>query len=381
MKKITIIIILFPLALSGFSGEDIFSGQDGLQHYVIINGLVVGDDMERLIAEHRGISLFQGRFEQEYEFMSPFLFPLEPGSTLIGWLNKHSCIKKQSVFLSSSTDPEKVIHHLQQFIRIEKQHEKGKLLYLRFYDPSVMESMFRILDHQQVSSFFGPVHTWFVYNAPSGTYKKYTISSGQLADVLLYKNPSPPCWHLPTGTRKKELVNKFPQLWTFNEAIKRRVPFTDVCSCSKGRENPGETIVLSINSQQYQEFTEDQMIKFKYRLYWDFRERQSVKHISPDDLKRYVDQGSERAQEYGLTTEGMIHTFIHLMIAYGEFFDTKTSWARFILKEERLNAREKHRYLKKALRLKDEDPARLKELVDEIKTKFQPELLKNNPLL
>ena len=147
--------------------------------------------MKDILEEHEHMSLFQGRKEEQYGIMSPFIFPLEINSPLMKWLDEHPCVKRQSLFLSGRGSLYDITEQLQKLIIVKAwstKHKSWRNLYLRFYDPGVLETMFQILDNRQLIDLFGPVDAYYVHNPVYGTYRRYFHVAGQVSSNLLKRN-------------------------------------------------------------------------------------------------------------------------------------------------------------------------------------------------
>ncbi|MFO0157838.1 MAG: DUF4123 domain-containing protein, partial [bacterium] len=57
---------------------------------------------------------------------------------------------------------------------------EGKPLFFRYYDPRVIVDVLKVLDEQQLISFFGPV-AWLCLAGADGCMVHCTLAAGQLA--------------------------------------------------------------------------------------------------------------------------------------------------------------------------------------------------------
>lgn len=359
MKKIVIVCILFGLFSSeafSFRSYELYRDATLTPVYVIINGLLVGDEIEELLAANPHISLFHRRHEEKYGTMSPWLFQLQHDSHLMKWLDERPCIARQSLFLKSHSFHYEIMEHLQRFHIVASysgDNDEKENLYLRWYDPSVFATLMTVLDADQRNLFFGPVRDYFAWNPLDGTYRRYSMEGGRFTYDVLRLEEDGPCEYDIIVNGRTELVNRYPQLWTFNQSVPRMVPFAQICSCESENICDKEPL-LSISTEQYRHLGEYQMAKFRYRLYWDLRRGSEAAALDDLVLREYVDAGVPRGRKYGLTNEGEIHTFVRAMVIFGKDFDTLYPWAREILESSDYSASDKRRKLEALIELKKE---------------------------
>jgi hypothetical protein len=351
----TFLILLLAYPAYSFEQADLFSGGPDQSVYVIINGLVVGDKMKDLLDKHEHMSLFHGRPEAQFGSMSPFIFPLEINSPLMLWLDEHPCVKRQSLFLTGRGSLYDITEQLQKLIIVKAwstKHREWRDLYLRFYDPTVMKTMFQVLDNRQLMNLFGPVDAYYVHTPIYGTYRRYFRVASQVSSNLLKTEFSPRCIDVP-GDTKEKLIKRYSQLWTFHKAHIRMVPFTAIC-CGKNDERITRQIpVLKISRKQYSLFASFQLRKFHYRAYWQLKKEPLADELSHRELINIVETGTEKSQAGGMRSEDQIISYIKAMLVFGTDFDRDREWARLLLGSDDLTANRKKTYLDLAVRMQN----------------------------
>jgi hypothetical protein len=102
-------------------------------------------------------SLYEGESGDSLAPVAPYLVQLSPGGALLDLLVTEGWGRSWGVYLSSRADFAEVRRHLRRFLIV--QHEDGRELYFRFYDPRVMRAFVPSCTLAEARDFFGPLDT------------------------------------------------------------------------------------------------------------------------------------------------------------------------------------------------------------------------------
>lgn len=109
-------------------------------------------------------SLFEGSQEANAVQVAPFLVlagskgRLRMFRHLFRWIGENGTYSSSVVMLTSPLDMATLRHRLAA--RLDLRLSENMEAMLRFYDPRVLESLFRILPGEQAGAFFSPAESW-----------------------------------------------------------------------------------------------------------------------------------------------------------------------------------------------------------------------------
>lgn len=121
-------------------------------------------------------SLFDGSNEANALQVAPFLVlagsegQLRMFRALFEWIGKHGTYSSSVVMLTSPLDMETLRHRLTA--RLDVRLSANMEAMLRFFDPRVLESLFKLLTPDQARMFFSPAESW-----------RYVDRAGKLVSV------------------------------------------------------------------------------------------------------------------------------------------------------------------------------------------------------
>lgn len=105
------------------------------------------------LGEHRAVSLYRGRAEEELWGIAPYLVQLDPGT--LDWLAETLWATPWGIFALADRELEEVRTHFRRFLVVESPG--GEDWYFRFYDPRVLPRFLDASTEAERSDLFGPL--------------------------------------------------------------------------------------------------------------------------------------------------------------------------------------------------------------------------------
>jgi hypothetical protein len=128
------------------------------------------------------VSLYKGEPEEVLADVAPYLVNLSRGSEinkdLIQWIAETCWGDSCAVFLESDMDLQGLLTHFQQFLMVTD--EAGKPFYFRFYDPRVLRIYLPTCNTDELTTFFGPVHSFFMEDESTENIIHFVLSGEEL---------------------------------------------------------------------------------------------------------------------------------------------------------------------------------------------------------
>lgn len=128
--------------------------------YAILDGSAMQGEIHRALElepEHN--CLYEGENEHLMAVSAPWLFRLIPGSTFVEWLATQPLGPTWGVLIRcQAPDPISLYKHLRNAL-ITKDAQ-GREVYLRYYDPRVLQTFLPACGPEQLSAFFGPIEAF-----------------------------------------------------------------------------------------------------------------------------------------------------------------------------------------------------------------------------
>ena len=90
---------------------------------------------------------------------APYLVGLHRSGPFLEALLRRSWAQSWGIFLTCSLPFDEVRRHLRRFLLV--QHEDGRELYFRFYDPRVLRAFLPTCTPEQSHAFYGPIGGFF----------------------------------------------------------------------------------------------------------------------------------------------------------------------------------------------------------------------------
>lgn len=93
--------------------------------------------------------------DHELNAVAPYLFEYEDSDELCKWVKYKETKGMRALYLSSIYTSEQLRKHLRRFLRVKK--EDGGWLFLRLYDPYVLNCVLPNLTQEQIEEFLTPI--------------------------------------------------------------------------------------------------------------------------------------------------------------------------------------------------------------------------------
>jgi hypothetical protein len=111
------------------------------------------------------LSLYSGRLHPAVEAAAPHLIELAPTYRFTPKLIEMGWGQSWGVFVRTE-DGANLRGHLRKFLRV--QDHTGRTLIFRYYDPRVLRVFLPTCQPEELSTFFGPIHSYLVESGDGG---------------------------------------------------------------------------------------------------------------------------------------------------------------------------------------------------------------------
>jgi Domain of unknown function (DUF4123) len=122
--------------------------------------------------------LYRGDLKPDMAQVAPYLVRLEPNSQFTDWVVVDGWGKHWGIFVRSAEDMPAVRRHLRKLLVVHD--ENGNPLAFRYYDPRVLQVFLPTCNNEQLTSFFGPTHSFLLESEGADALLRLRLSKGAL---------------------------------------------------------------------------------------------------------------------------------------------------------------------------------------------------------
>jgi hypothetical protein len=147
--------------------------------YCLIDAARAGKAMKEVFSyDIRVKSLYEGRREEIFADVAPYLTEMVHGSSYNKWLIDNGWGKSWGVLIISSLDFDALLSFFKNFIHVEDTF--GKTYFFRFYDPRVLRKFLPSCDDSQLKSMFEGVEHYIVEDENPEKAIDFYLKNGKL---------------------------------------------------------------------------------------------------------------------------------------------------------------------------------------------------------
>jgi hypothetical protein len=229
--------------------------------------------VEESVDQHR--SLYEGIEGRALDDVAPYLIGFEPSSRLLEALLAEGWGDAWGIFLGGNVEFEYARRHFRRYLMVD--HDDGRRLYFRFYDPRTLQDFVPLTADWQKNHLFAPF------------------------DVCAY------------------------------EGADARPSFVHIDREEIDEHSPG----LTISTEQFQGLTEVHRRRLVHRITQFLREHYGdwVATYDDDALTEWVVHALVRAEHYGINQEREAIQMVLLWMVFGAEPETRLPWVAEILEE------------------------------------------------
>lgn len=122
--------------------------------------------------------LYRGDLKPDMAQVAPYIVRLEPNSQFTDWVVVDGWGKHWGVFVRSAEDLAAVRRHLRRLLVVHD--ENGNPMAFRYYDPRVLRVFLPTCNNEQLTSFFGPIHSCLLESEVADALLRLRLSKGTL---------------------------------------------------------------------------------------------------------------------------------------------------------------------------------------------------------
>ena len=151
----------------------------GLNVYAVLDGAAVPNLRTSLhIFQPEYECLYRGELQPDMAQVAPYLVRLEPDSQFTDWVVVDGWGKHWGIFVRSAEDMAAVRRHLRSLLVVHDAD--GEPLVFRYYDPRVLSVFLPTCNIEQLSNFFGPLHSCLLESSTADALLRLRLSKGAL---------------------------------------------------------------------------------------------------------------------------------------------------------------------------------------------------------
>jgi hypothetical protein len=140
--------------------------------FTILDGASVPDLIQNLLSFNPDyVCLYRGELDADMAEVAPYLAILEQDTPFTDWVLTNGWGKHWGIFGTTQADLPSLRNHFRNFMIV--YDETGTSLYFRYYDPRVLPRYLPTCQPTELTSFFGPVNSYFMEDEEPTEGRKY----------------------------------------------------------------------------------------------------------------------------------------------------------------------------------------------------------------
>jgi hypothetical protein len=156
----------------------LFVGRE-LNVFALLDGASIPNLRTSLhIFEPEYACLYRGELKPDMAQVAPYLVRLEPDSQFTDWVVVDGWGKHWGIFVRSAEDLAAVRRQMRSLLVVHDSD--GNPLVFRYYDPRVLRIFLPTCNAEQLSSFFGPIHSYLLESDGADALLRLRLSKGAL---------------------------------------------------------------------------------------------------------------------------------------------------------------------------------------------------------
>lgn len=149
-------------------------------NYFIFDGILCNEYFDIFTEmDLRPISLFEGLKYEAISEYGPFIFRINNFEEFWDWFNEFGGLQSLGILIYSDSAFEELFLHLQSQLMIELEYNEAPFFF-RFFDPRVVQLIFRILEKDQLKEFFKEIEYILAENLENNSIELFTLIEDSL---------------------------------------------------------------------------------------------------------------------------------------------------------------------------------------------------------